>query len=232
MRLRSRLLHPRKIVCVGLNYRDHAEEQGILESQLPSNPIVFSKYDRSLVGHDEIVEHPIVTKQLDYEAELAIVIGKSGRFIAPGDVFDHIAGYACFNDISARDVQLADRQWLHGKMGDTHAPFGPWIVTKDEIDHPNSLSIQLTLNGEVLQDSNTSKMIFGIAEIVSFISQSVTLDVGDVIATGTPSGVGFVRTSPVRLQPGDKVSVAIGGIGVLANTVVDALNRDSPRVRA
>jgi acylpyruvate hydrolase len=221
--LHSPILRPRKIVCVGLNYRDHAEEQGIPLEKLPKNPIVFAKYDRSLVGHDAEVEHPAVTEQLDYEAELAVVIGRSGRFIQPEDVFSHIAGYTCFNDITSRDVQLKDRQWLRGKMGDTHAPFGPWIVTSDEIADPNRLPIRLRVNGETVQDSNTEQMIFGVAEIVSFLSRTVTFDVGDIIATGTPGGVGFVRKPPLFLRPGDEVEVEIDGIGVLRNRIGPAV---------
>jgi acylpyruvate hydrolase len=223
VQLLSPILHPRKIVCVGLNYRDHAEEQGIRPEKLPRNPIIFAKYDRSLVGHGQDVEHPAVTDQLDYEAELAVVIGKAGRFIAPEDVFDHIAGYACFNDVTSRDVQLKDRQWLRGKMGDTHAPFGPWIVTRDEIADPDALPIRLSVNGETVQDSNTEQAIFKVAEIVSFLSRSVTFDVGDVIATGTPAGVGFVRTPPLYMNPGDEVEMEIEGIGALRNRIVAAV---------
>jgi acylpyruvate hydrolase len=215
--LKPPILHPRKILCVGLNYRDHAEEQG---AKIPKNPILFAKYDRSLVGHGEDVEHPAVTEQLDYEAELAVVIGRSGRHIAEADALAHVAGYAAFNDITSRDVQFADRQWLRGKMGDTHAPFGPYLVTADEVADPGALRIRLWLNGELLQDSSTSELIFGIPELVSFISSSVTLEVGDVIATGTPSGVGFARKPPVFLRPDDIVRVEIDRLGALENRIV------------
>jgi acylpyruvate hydrolase len=211
------LLHPRKIVCVGLNYRDHAQEQG---AKIPKNPILFAKYDRSLVGHGADVELPSVTEQLDYEAELAAVIGRSGRHIPQAAAMDYVAGYAVINDITSRDVQLADRQWLRGKMGDSHAPFGPYLVTADEITDPGALGIRLWRNGEQLQDSSTSAMIFGIADLISFISASVTLDVGDVIATGTPSGVGFARKPPVFLEPDDVVRVEIDGLGALENRIV------------
>jgi 2-keto-4-pentenoate hydratase/2-oxohepta-3-ene-1,7-dioic acid hydratase in catechol pathway len=219
VRLKAPVLHPRKIICLGLNYRDHAEEQG---AKIPKNPILFGKYDRSLIGHGEDIEYPAVTEQLDYEAELAVVIGRSGRHIAKRDALSHVAGYAAFNDVTSRDVQFADRQWLRGKMGDAHAPFGPWLVTADEIADPQALGIRLWLNGELLQDSSTSELIFGIAELVSFISASVTLDVGDVIATGTPSGVGFARKPPVFMAPDDVVRVEVDGIGVLENRVVKA----------
>ena len=217
VQLTAPVLHPRKIVCVGLNYRDHAEEQG---AKIPKNPILFAKFDRSLVGHGEDVEHPAVTEQLDYEAELAVVIGRSGRHIPEESALDHVAGYAAFNDITSRDVQLADRQWLRGKMGDTHAPFGPYLVTADEVADPGALGIRLWCNGELLQDSSTSQLIFGIAELIAFTSASVTLEVGDVIATGTPSGVGFARKPPVFLQPDDTVRVEIDGLGVLENRIV------------
>ena len=172
------------------------------------------------MGHGEDVEHPAVTEQLDYEAELAVVIGRSGRHIAETDALTHVAGYAAFNDITSRDVQFADRQWLRGKMGDTHAPFGPYLVTADEVADPGVLGIRLWLNGHLLQESSTSELIFGISELVSFISSSVTLEVGDVIATGTPSGVGFARKPPIFLRPDDVVRVEIDGLGALENRTV------------
>jgi acylpyruvate hydrolase len=218
------LLRPRKIICVGLNYLDHAAEQGIPAAKLPRNPLLFAKYDRSLAGHGAAIEYPAITGQLDYEAELAVVIGRSGRNIPEAEALAHVAGYTCFNDVTSRDIQLADRQWLRGKMGDTHAPFGPWLVTADEIADPGTLGIRLTVNGDVLQDSNTSQMIFSTAFLISFISRSVTLDVGDVIATGTPGGVGFVRTPPRFLAGGDKIDLEIEGIGTLSNYVASQLS--------
>ncbi len=208
---------PRKILCVGLNYRDHAEEQG---AKLPRNPILFGKYSPSLIGHGAAIALPRTTEQLDYEAELAVVIGRGGRFIEEARALDHVAGYMAFNDISARDLQFADRQWLRGKMGDTHAPVGPWMVTADELTDAGNLAISLRLNGELLQDSNTEQLIFGIPHIIHFISQTVTLESGDIIATGTPGGVGFARDPQVFLQPGDTVTVEIQGIGRLENPVV------------
>jgi acylpyruvate hydrolase len=207
---------PRKILCVGLNYRDHAEEQG---AKLPRNPILFGKYPPSLIGHGQTIHKPAITEQLDYEAELAVIIGRGGRFIEESDALVHVAGYAAFNDITSRDIQFADRQWLRGKMGDTHAPLGPWMVTADELPDPSHLDISLSRNGDVLQSSNTEQLIFDIPHLIHFISQSVTLEPGDVIATGTPGGVGFARDPQVFLEPGDRVRVEIEGIGALENVV-------------
>lgn len=215
--LRAPVQLPRKILCVGLNYRDHAEEQG---AKLPGNPILFGKYPPSLIGHGQSIHRPAITEQLDYEAELAVIIGRGGRFIDEGQALRHVAGYAVFNDITARDIQFADRQWLRGKMGDTHAPLGPWMVTTDELPEPGNLDISLTRNGEQLQASNTDQLIFDIPHLIHFISQTVTLEPGDVIATGTPGGVGFARDPQVFLEPGDRVRVEIQGIGALENTVV------------
>lgn len=210
------VMHPPKILCVGLNYRDHAEEQG---AKIPRNPILFAKYQRSIVGPGEVVVHPDNTQALDYEAELAVVIGRRGRNIPVASAAAHVAGYCCFNDVTARDIQLADRQWLRGKMGDTHAPLGPWLVTPDEIQDVAALEISLRLNGEVLQSSALDQLIFGIDELVSFISETVTLEVGDIIATGTPGGVGFVRTPPVYMVPGDVVRMEISQLGYLENPI-------------
>lgn len=216
VQLHAPVLLPRKILCVGLNYRDHAEEQG---AKLPRNPILFGKYPPSLIGHGQTILRPAITEQLDYEAELAVIIGRGGRFIEEADALDHVAGYSAFNDITSRDIQLADRQWLRGKMGDTHAPLGPWLVTADELPDPGGLDISLSRNGEVLQSSNTEQLIFDVPHLIHFISRSVTLEPGDVIATGTPGGVGFARDPQVFLEPGDRVRVEIEGIGALENVV-------------
>jgi len=209
-------MHPPKIICVGLNYRDHAEEQG---AKIPKNPILFAKYGPTIVGPGDPVISPRNTQQLDYEAELAVVIGRGGRDIPVESALEHVAGYMCFNDITARDIQLADRQWLRGKTADTHAPTGPWLVTPDEVGPIDQLEISLTLNGETLQSSRLDQLIFSVPELISFTSETVTLEPGDIIATGTPGGVGFVRKPPRFMVPGDKVAVQITGLGVLENVI-------------
>lgn len=206
----------RKVVCVGLNYRDHAEEAGM---PIPETPLLFSKFDNALVGHGDTVLIPTFTKEVDYEAELGVVIGKRAAAVDPEDALDYVLGYTCLNDVSARDLQFADGQWFRGKSLDTFCPIGPWIVTTDEIPDPQSLGIRCLVNGQLLQDSSTQRMIKSVAEIVSFISQGITLEPGDLIATGTPAGVGFKRTPPIYLQPGDVVRVEIDGIGVLENPI-------------
>jgi len=205
-----------KIVCVGLNYRKHAEEGG---QPIPPNPILFAKFPNAIVGPGEPILVPPITRQVDYEAELGVVIGRRTAAVEQRDALDHVLGYTCINDVSARDLQFGDRQWVRGKALDTFCPIGPWIVTTDEIADPQTLGIRCIVNGDKLQDSTTADMIFGVAEIVSFVSQAITLDPGDVIATGTPEGVGFARTPPVYLHPGDVVSVDIDEIGTLTNPV-------------
>lgn len=207
---------PIKIVCVGLNYRDHAEESG---AKIPQEPILFSKYPSSLIGHEESIVLPSVSDEVDYEAELVIVIGKSGRFISKESAMDYVAGYAVGHDVSARDWQLKKdgKQWMVGKTFDTFAPIGPELVTTDEVPDPHKLRIQLRLNGETMQDSNTDQMIFSVSDVVSYLSQIFTLDVGDLIFTGTPPGVGFARKPPIFLKDGDVAEVEIEGLGVLRN---------------
>jgi 2-keto-4-pentenoate hydratase/2-oxohepta-3-ene-1,7-dioic acid hydratase in catechol pathway len=207
---------PRNIICVGLNYRRHAEESG---QPIPPNPILFSKFSNSIIGPGEEIRLPSFSSQVDYEAELGIVIGKRASGVSVEDAIDHVLGYTCVNDVSARDVQFADGQWVRGKALDTFCPIGPHIATTDEITDPQSLGIRCRVNGETLQDSNTSDMIFSVAEIVSFISQGITLEPGDLIATGTPEGVGFARNPAIFLKPGDVVEIEIDGIGVLRNPV-------------
>lgn len=207
---------PPKIVCVGLNYASHARETG---KSLPSQPVLFSKYATAVTGPDTYIILPSVSTQVDYEAELAVVIGKKGKNISKEHAFDYVFGYTCFNDVSARDLQYVDGQWMKGKTCDTFAPMGPWLVTKDEIPNPHVLDIKLRLNGELMQHGNTSDLIFGIPTLIAFISSLFTLEPGDVIATGTPSGVGVARDPQVFLKPGDVTEVDIEGIGVLRNTV-------------
>lgn len=212
-------LRPGKIVCVGLNYRDHAEESG---QPVPTSPVLFAKLPSSVIGHLDDIVLPRFSDQVDYEAELAVVIGRRAQKVEVAEALDHVLGYTCLNDVSARDLQFADGQWVRAKSLDTFCPIGPHIVTADEIPDPQALAIRCVVNGEVVQDSSTKEMVFGVAELVSFISQGITLEPGDVIATGTPPGVGFARTPPVFLQPGDRVRVEIDGVGVLENGVVSS----------
>jgi acylpyruvate hydrolase len=217
VRLRAPILRPPKIVGIGLNYRDHAEEQG---ARIPSVPLIFAKFATAIVGPGDPIPYPRITQQLDYEAELAFVIGKGGKDIPRERALEHVAGYCAFNDVTARDVQLADRQWVRGKTVDGSAPIGPWLVTRDELPDPGDLAIRLRLNGELMQDSRTSQLIWDVPFLVSFLSEAFTLEPGDVVATGTPSGVGFARKPPVFMHPGDVVRVEIDGLGVLENRIV------------
>lgn len=208
---------PRNIVCVGLNYRDHAEESNIAP---PTQPVLFAKWTSSASGPGDSIVLPPDTDEVDYEAELAVIIGKKCRGVSSDDSLDYVAGYACMNDVSARDFQRGDGQWVRAKSQDTFGPFGPYLVSKDEISDPQSLPIRCILNGRTLQDSNTSKMIFGVRELIAFITRGITLNPGDVISTGTPHGVGFAQKPPVFLKPGDSVTVEIDGVGRLTNSVV------------
>ena len=207
---------PEKVVCIGLNYADHARETN---AAIPSCPVVFSKFPTALLPHEGTVRLPRASQKVDYEAELVLVIGRSGRHIAESDARGHIAAYTCGNDISARDWQKdkPGGQWLSGKSFDTFAPCGPWMVTANEIPDPGKLGIKLRLNGQVMQDSNTAEFIFPVGHLVSYISQFCTLNPGDLIYTGTPSGVGVGRNPPVYLKPGDVTEVEIERIGVLRN---------------
>jgi 2-keto-4-pentenoate hydratase/2-oxohepta-3-ene-1,7-dioic acid hydratase in catechol pathway len=218
-KLYAPILDPEKILCVGLNYRDHAEESG---AAIPKDPVLFSKYRSALIGPEEAIVLPPVSQEVDYEAELVLVIGKSGRFIPEAQAMDHIIGYTVGHDVSARDWQLKKdgRQWMLGKTFDTFAPIGPYIVTRDEIPDPMNLGIRLRLNGETKQDSNTKQMIFSPAAVVAYISQVMTLQPGDIIFTGTPPGVGFAKNPPLFLKAGDVCEVEIDGLGVLRNPVV------------
>jgi 2-keto-4-pentenoate hydratase/2-oxohepta-3-ene-1,7-dioic acid hydratase in catechol pathway len=207
---------PQKIICVGLNYRDHAEEQGV---PLPEWPILFAKWPNTLIGPGEPIVMPAITEQVDYEAELGVVIGSRVKGASPDDALEAVAGYLCLNDVSARDLQFGDKQWVRGKSPDTFCPVGPNLVPAAEVPDPQALRIRAILNGEVLQDSNTSNMVFGVAEIVSFVSQAITLEPGDLIATGTPAGVGVFRDPPIFLKPGDEITIEIEGLGELTNPV-------------
>jgi 2-keto-4-pentenoate hydratase/2-oxohepta-3-ene-1,7-dioic acid hydratase in catechol pathway len=216
MRLPS-YARPGKIICVGLNYRDHAIES---QMAIPASPVIFSKFPSCVIGHAEPVVLPLGSTQVDYEAELAVVIRRRAHQVTASSAMEHVLGYTCLNDVSARDFQFADGQWQRGKSCDTFAPLGPWIVTADEIPDPHALRIQLRLNGCTMQNSNTDQLIFRIPELIAFLSRTITLEPGDVIATGTPPGVGFARQPPVFLRAGDVMEVEIEGIGVLRNHVV------------
>jgi 2-keto-4-pentenoate hydratase/2-oxohepta-3-ene-1,7-dioic acid hydratase in catechol pathway len=209
---------PRKIVAIGLNYVDHAAEATM---KLPEEPLVFAKFPSSIIGPDAPIRWSRgLTDGVDYEAELAVVIGRPARDVSVEDALDHVFGYTCLNDVSARDLQFADGQWVRGKSLDTFCPIGPWIVTADEIPDPQALSISCRIGDEVLQEATTADMIFGVAELISRLSRSFTLETGDVIATGTPPGVGWFRDPRRVLADGDTVTVEIGRIGALSNPVV------------
>jgi 2-keto-4-pentenoate hydratase/2-oxohepta-3-ene-1,7-dioic acid hydratase in catechol pathway len=209
---------PRKIVCLGLNYRDHAAESG---AAIPKEPILFSKYPTAIIGPEQPIILPPVSQEVDFEAELVIVIGKKGRHIKADSAAEFVAGYMVGHDVSARDWQLKKdgKQWMVGKTFDTFAPTGPHLVLADEVPNPHNLPIRLKLNGQVMQDSNTSQMIFNVGATLAYLSQVFTLEPGDLIFTGTPPGVGFARKPPVFLKAGDVVEVEIEGLGVLRNPV-------------
>lgn len=209
---------PRKIICLGLNYRDHAAESGM---DIPTEPILFSKYPSTLIGHQAEIVLPAVSDQVDYEAELVLVIGRKGRHIPRGQAMEYVAGYTVGHDVSARDWQLnkPGKQWMAGKTFDTFAPTGPELVMRDEIPDPHALGIRLRLNGQTMQDSSTSQLIFRVDETIAYLSKIMTLEPGDLIFTGTPPGVGMAKKPPVWLKPGDVVEVEIDGLGTLRNTV-------------
>lgn len=208
---------PGKIICIGLNYMDHVLESG---AEVPKAPLIFSKFDTCVAASEDPILLPIGSEQVDFEAELAVVIGRRAKNIKLEDAMDHVFGYTNFNDVSARDMQFADGQWQRGKSCDTFAPFGEYVATKDEIPDPHNLRIQFRLNGETMQDSNTDQLIFKVPELIEYLSRSITLEPGDIIATGTPPGVGFARKPPVFLKDGDVCEVEIEGLGTLINPVV------------
>ena len=207
---------PGKIVCVGLNYRDHAAEQG---TELPAAPLLFAKWPNALIGDGEAIVIPPEARQVDYEAELGVVIGTRVRRATEARALDAVRGYVCVNDVSARDLQFADGQWTRGKSPDTFCPVGPRLVPREEIDDPQALAIRCLVNGQVLQDSSTAQMVFSVAEIIAYVSRTVSLEPGDLIATGTPAGVGVFRDPKVLLGDGDEVTVEIEGLGSLTNPV-------------
>ena len=205
---------PGKIICVGLNYRRHAAESGM---EVPKTPILFSKYANSLAAHGDTVTIPRVTQQADYEAELVVVIGKTGKNIPEANALEYVFGYCNANDLSARDLQMLTGQWMLGKTLDGFMPLGPYLVTADEVADANRLTVKAWLNGDLRQDSNTADMVFSVEEIVGYVSHYMTLMPGDVISTGTPEGVILGDDSPVWLKDGDAVSVEIEGLGRLTN---------------
>jgi len=207
---------PGKIVCVGLNYRDHAEEQGV---ELPEAPLLFAKFTTSLIGPGDPIVIPSITHQVDYEAELGVVIGERVQGISRENALQAVRGYLCLNDVSARDLQFSDGQWTRAKSLDTFCPIGPELVPAEDIPDPQSLAIRAIVNGEALQDSSTSKMIFTVAEIIAHVSRAITLEPGDLIATGTPAGVGAFRDPPIWLRPGDEVTIEIEDVGSLTNPI-------------
>ncbi|WP_020471582.1 fumarylacetoacetate hydrolase family protein [Zavarzinella formosa] len=218
-KLHAPIHDPQKIVCVGLNYRDHAIES---KMAIPKEPVLFSKFPSALIGSGEAIVAPKVSTRVDYEAELVIVIGKKGRKISEADATDHVAGYAVGHDVSARDWQLEKdgKQWMAGKTFDTFAPIGPVMVTKDEVADVHNLGIRLRLNGKTMQNSNTKEFIFTVPQMVSYISQIITLEPGDLIFTGTPPGIGHALSPQVYMKAGDTVEVEIDGLGTLTNTVI------------
>jgi 2-keto-4-pentenoate hydratase/2-oxohepta-3-ene-1,7-dioic acid hydratase in catechol pathway len=206
----------RKIVAVGLNYKDHAIEAGL---KIPTAPLCFAKFTSSLSGPFDPIQMPAEDSQVDFEGELGVIIGRKAQRVEESNAMAHVAGYVVFNDVSARKWQFDDGQWTRGKSCDTFAPNGPFLVTADEILDPGTLRITTRLNGNIMQDSNTNQLIFNIPKLVSYFSHSFTLDAGDLIATGTPAGVGFSRKPPVYLNDGDVVEVEIEGVGRISNRV-------------
>jgi 2-keto-4-pentenoate hydratase/2-oxohepta-3-ene-1,7-dioic acid hydratase in catechol pathway len=218
-RLAAPVSDPQKIVCLGLNYRDHAAET---RAPIPREPVLFSKYPTALIGPGEAIVLPRVSNEVDFEAELVIVVGRRGRHLSAANALAHVAGYTVGHDVSARDWQLKKdgKQWMAGKTFDTFAPTGPELVTTDEVPDPQNLGIRLRVNGQTMQDSNTKQMIFGVAATLEYLSKVFTLEPGDLIFTGTPPGVGLARTPQVWLKAGDVVEVEIDGLGTLRNPVV------------
>jgi 2-keto-4-pentenoate hydratase/2-oxohepta-3-ene-1,7-dioic acid hydratase in catechol pathway len=216
--VRAPITHPQKLIGIGLNYKDHVEE---IKGQIPKQPLLFAMYSNAIIGPDEPIVIPPMSQQVDYEAELGVVIGRRARQVPVESAIDYVAGYTIINDVSARDLQFSDGQWLRAKSFDTFAPMGPYLATKSSLRDGDGLGIELRLNGKTMQKSTTGNLIFKVPDLISYISKVMTLEVGDVIATGTPGGVGFVRNPQVFMKPGDVVEIEIEGIGQLRNPVVD-----------
>jgi 2-keto-4-pentenoate hydratase/2-oxohepta-3-ene-1,7-dioic acid hydratase in catechol pathway len=210
---------PSKVIAIGQNYMDHCREQGV---EPPTSPVIFTKFTTAIVGPgDEIRWDPELTSKVDYEVELAVVIGRRARRVPEDKAIEYVAGYTACNDVSARNLQFGDGQWVRGKSLDTFCPLGPWLITRDEIPDPQNLAVRTTLNGEVVQNSTTAEMIFGVCELIAFASRAFTLLPGDVIVTGTPPGVGVFRDPPLFLKDGDEITVEVEGIGKLTNYCVE-----------
>ena len=212
------IARPGKIVCVGLNYKDHAEEQG---ADLPAAPLLFAKFTSALIGPGDPIVIPSIVTKCDYEAELGVVLGSTVTRVSKENALEAVAGYVVANDVSARDLQFGDGQWTRGKSPDTFCPVGP-LVARADVGDPHALGIRAILNGETVQDSTTANLIFGIDEIISYASQTSTLEAGDLILMGTPAGVGVFRDPPRLLRPGDEITIEIDGVGSLTNPVVAA----------
>lgn len=227
VRLLAPIARPGKILCVGLNYRDHIEEQGL---DPPSRPILFAKASTAVIGPGQPIPLHSITEQVDYEVELAVVVGRRVRGIAKSEAPSAVAGYTVLNDVSARDLQFGDQQWTRGKSLDGFAPMGPAIVSLDEVGDPGNLNVTTQVNGEPRQASNTSHLIFGVPELIEFCAQAMTLEPGDVIATGTPGGVGVFMDPPTFLDAGDTVTVAVERVGELTNPV-EAPSQPGPRTQ-
>jgi 2-keto-4-pentenoate hydratase/2-oxohepta-3-ene-1,7-dioic acid hydratase in catechol pathway len=218
-RLLAPVPRPGKVVCVGRNYAEHAAETG---SPVPDEPQLFAKWSNAVVGPGvDVIHHPI-TRALDYEAELVVVVGTTASRVREEDALDVVLGYTCGDDVSARDLQFGDTQWIRGKALDTFAPTGPWIVTADEIPDPQVLGLRCAVNGEIRQDDTTANMIFGVARLIAFVTEAITLEPGDLIFTGTPPGVGHGMDPPRYLAVGDHVRVEIDGIGAIEHHVVSS----------
>ena len=211
------IARPGKVIAVGLNYRDHAAETG---QELPTSPMLFAKWQTCLIGPGEPIVLPTFSEKVDFEAELGVVIGRRGYRVGVDDALGIVAGYICANDVSARDLQRLDKQYTRAKSLDTFGPVGPRLVPAAEIPDPQRLRIRSILNGEVMQDSSTSDMVFSVRELIAFITAGITLEPGDLIVTGTPAGVGLARDPQVFLRPGDTITVAVDGLGELTNPVV------------
>ena len=214
--LHAPIMHPYKLIGIGLNYKDHVEE---IKGQTPKQPLLFGMYGNAIIGPGQSIVLPPMSRQVDYEAELGVVIGRRARRVTVENAVDYVAGYTIINDVSARDLQFSDGQWVRAKTFDTFAPMGPYLVTRGSLRDGDGLGIELRLNGKTMQKSNTRNLIFKVPDLISYISRIMTLEVGDVIATGTPGGVGFVRNPQVFLKPGDVVEIEIEGIGRLTNSV-------------
>lgn len=208
---------PGKLICIGLNYHDHAAEIGM---PVPETPLIFAKFGSCVIGPDQPVPIPPGSTQTDYEAELAFVVGRRARHVSAANARAHLLGWCCLNDVTARDFQFADGQWTRGKSCEGFAPMGPWIATPASVPDPHALGISLRLNGATMQDSSTAQLVFGVDELLAFLSAHFTLEPGDVVATGTPPGIGFARRPQVFLAPGDVMEVAVEGLGTLRNPVV------------